>query len=343
MESMEAESLRLLPSRHRRPLRFRFGGGKGMRLRQCVYRGGGSSAYQKAFAHLPPGPKTAAEFADWPLDVVRSLKQQRKGDQLNAGNIRLARAAEMLRHGLIVHTDYSGQLSPEVAWTIAVATLQHEGADLREELIVNWRAAERNKTCQRLINSARRPPEHLFPTLESKLPAALREELRALRPQKKARYEEKCKAYEDMREVLWRVKANVFNRKLKARCLMHDGCDCPIAWEDPPDLLPSERPLTVCIAGTQCTPWSSFGSRQGLADSNTESWWIWLAEMTEMGFDLTILENAPHKKPLEIFEREMGPAAIVVHVMVGPEARAQCVNNQCINIFHVVVTITVMM
>ena len=81
-------------------------------------------------------------------------------------------------------------------------------------------------------------------------------------------------------------------------------------------------------------PWSSFGSRQGLADSNTESWWIWLAEMTEMGFDLTILENAPHKKPLEIFEREMGPAAIVVHVMVGPEARAQCVNNQCINMFY---------
>ena len=62
-----------------------------------------------------------------------------------------------------------------------------------------------------------------------------------------------------------------------------------------------------------------------------------------MGFDPTILENAPHKKPLEIFEREMGPAAIVVRVMVGPEALAQCVNNQCINIFYVVVMITVMM
>ena len=64
---------------------------------------------------------------------------------------------------------------------------------------------------------------------------------------------------------------------------------------------------------------SSLGKNQGLADANTESWWTWLAEMTDMDYDFTFLENAPHPKPRDMFYDNMCAKNEVVSIMTGPE------------------------
>ena len=211
--------------------------------------------------------------------------------------------------------------------------LPRQGAgaeDLSENLLVLWRATDRDRTCQRLILDNRRPPEHLFPSarltvarrlldkmraglcieplsarrvaqrpapsgsrgVEGRLPAELREEMAQLRPAADASTETASAAYEGMRQLLWERKSEVFTRKLMAECIAHPGCTCPLAWADPDGRRPSQRPLTCNVSGPQCTPWSSMGARRGLADGNSVSWWIWLAEMSEMRYDLTLVLRA---------------------------------------------------
>ena len=285
-----------------------------------LYCGGGSSYYHRTRSKLPPGPASPDAFAAWPVSVLESLGKPRGGESQEAGAIRIARMTSILRGGFVLHTDYSGQMSPEVCIAIAAEGLRRRGCPLPEEVLVRWRACDWDQTCRNLIQTSPHPPEHLFESIQCRLPAELQAYIVAARPQKTASKDETTQAYKKMKDFIWANKANVFHREMKAPCLLHPGCDCPLAWRDPPGAPPSRRPLTANFSGTQCTPWSSLGARAGLTDKNSESWYIWLAEMSTMRYDMTFLENAPHPMPLKMLQEELAPWASVVHVMVGPEA-----------------------
>ena len=114
-----------------------------------------------------------------------------------------------------------------------------------------------------------------------------------LRPAAGAPPEEAARCYERIRVLRWERKADIFSRGMLSPCLSHPGCECPLAWRDPAGARPSQRPLTVNVSGTQCTLWSSLGARRGLADSNTESWWVWVAEMSCLRY-ASILGSSLH-------------------------------------------------
>ena len=77
-----------------------------------------------AHGHLLPGPASPEAFASWPGLVVEALLRQRAGEQEGVPFARVARACRLLSQGLVVHTDFSGQLSPEVCWGILIRSLQ---------------------------------------------------------------------------------------------------------------------------------------------------------------------------------------------------------------------------
>eukprot|EP00974_Lingulodinium_polyedra_P010175 977155-Lingulodinium_polyedra.AAC.1 len=52
-------------------------------------------------------------------------------------------------------------------------------------------------------------------------------------------------------------------------CLRHPGMQCPLAWLDPA-LDPNNKPLTAMLAGSSCAPWSSQGTKLGLAHDAAE-------------------------------------------------------------------------
>ena len=103
--------------------------------------------------------------------------------------------------------------------------------------------------------------------------------------------------------------------------MLHPGVACPISWQDDELNLPvphGRRPITACIAGTMCTPWSPFGARKGLADPSTELWHVWSNEVAALKYDMTTLENSEFF-PVEPFVDKMRPHSKVVWTITGPE------------------------
>ena len=89
-----------------------------------------------------------------------------------------------------------------------------------------------------------------------------------------------------------------------------------MCWQPEGDVHPAQ--IKVSIAGTQCTPWSEMGLGLGMADPDTEPWHIWSSHMSQLGYDLTFLENSP-RFPLAELGRKVEPDAHLISVVTGPE------------------------
>eukprot|EP00969_Alexandrium_andersonii_P023327 1019273-Alexandrium_andersonii.AAC.1 len=116
---------------------------------------GGTVAYYKRAAHLPAGPESVEELADWPRTLLR--------DMAGAKSSAMCRLAALLEAGLIAHTDCSGQLTPECAMQMLFHYLETDWhMDIPEGLIL-WRTCDKSRLCERMaLENTVRMPFHVF-------------------------------------------------------------------------------------------------------------------------------------------------------------------------------------
>ncbi len=129
---------------------------------------GGSPAYHQCMFGLPIGPCLINDFAAWPLDACCSLftsKATEDSDALAAA--RFARLQASLSGGLVMHTDYSGELSPETAMRILGVSCLTYGMALpctennKLPWLIFWRSCDVDATCQEVALGNKYVAEHV--------------------------------------------------------------------------------------------------------------------------------------------------------------------------------------
>ena len=297
------------------------------RWRQSRRIGGGSAAYHAKSSSLPDGPRNAEEFSTWPTDVIKNILmcQSPTFDRESAARIR--RCQNAFGSGLVLHTDYSGMGCPETMLQMMSVGFKEMGIPLVEggtgdasDWLIVWANCDNNNLCRKVLlgRGGASKPQHFFHSMLDKVHPRLREKISQLRPDSKAPKPEKAEAFARMQTMLSKQGHRFCHRLAKSQCLIHEGVQCPLFWQDPEEALPSQRPLTVNVSGPICTPWSATGLQMGFADDNTEAWLIWLEFVKGAELDITLLENSP-KMPVEHFVVAMEPRCKVLHATFGPE------------------------
>ena len=100
-----------------------------------------------------------------------------------------------------------------------------------------------------------------------------------------------AEAYRRMDEHLVAHAQECYGWDQRSACLLHPGQKCAISsrrHDDEADSDEEDRPapITECIGGAMCTPWSAFGRQLGLADPATKSWACWINEAATIPYDV---------------------------------------------------------
>jgi hypothetical protein len=278
---------------------------------------GGSLAYFEATAGWPKGPKNVQEIADWPAHLCRNFF---KGE---AGKLRQARVFKILERGFVTHCDYGGRQAPEVSLKILAA--EFEGYGLAKGWLVQWRYTETNKYILKLVKNSPDPPTHVVPGVQCLLDQKTLNAIRALRPDKKAPANVRADAYQQMDLIIEKAAPKLFLPGANClTCLSHEdsmslGCLCKTTWCD--SRSEKDRATTCAVAGTLCTPHTSYGKREGPAHEGTEPWNIYTRKLASERHDLNFLENSP-RMPIKNYIDKMGPTYVVLHAIFGPEELA---------------------
>lgn len=297
-----------------------------------------ASACTRDLPPLPNGPMTVDEFAAWPKTMCdRLLNIPPLKPLAPCPGSSLARPMSMVdespqlakrkfclqvmgKHGIVVHTDYSGKQSPEAGFRIAETALVNAGIELSEDWCRFWRATDVAHLCQRLIMIGPHAPAHVFPGVQHLLPLKSFDAVCALRPPghpKKAavQKEEAAQAYTQQARFLDRSRPHTWDLK-RDGCLLHPDTTCHVCWQATDDDRQSR--IKWAVAGTQCTPFTTFGKRLGLSDPDTEAYNIWSSHVTSLPYDIVVLENSSHF-PISMFREQAEPDAQVFAIIVGPE------------------------
>ena len=262
------------------------------------------------------------QFAAWPHTAIHDLLGKRQGEDEVLAHARRARLEAALGLGAVLHTDFSGQQCPETGLRMASTAMHKAGLTLPgspsdAEWLIDWRACDISPLARKVTLSSKHAPEHLFPDVCMRAPPKYLSEVAKLMPKPDAPKMTKALAYDKIRKYLTANRSKIFLPDNKAPCLSHPGKLCPVRWGDPP-VPPSFRPLTLNTSGTMCTPWTSYGQVEELADDATPSWWFWVQEMAQLRYDITTLENSP-RFPVELYREEMKHHAVCVYAKFGPE------------------------
>jgi hypothetical protein len=279
---------------------------------------GGSLAYFEATAGWPKGPKNVQEIADWPQHLCRTFF---RGE---AGKLRQARVFKLLERGFVTHCDYGGRQAPEVSMKILAEEFESYG--LPKGWLVQWRYTETNKFILNLVKNSPDPPTHIVPGVQCFLDQQTLNAIKKLRPNKKAPANVRADAYRQMDLIIEKVAPKLFVPGANClTCLCHDDsmilgcCLCKTTWRDTRS--EKNRATTCAVAGTLCTPYSSYGKSEGLGHQGTEPWNIYTRKLASEKLDLNYLENSP-RMPIKNYIDKMGPAFVVVHATFGPEELA---------------------
>ena len=256
-----------------------------------------------------PAPDTLDGFLSWPRDVVRNLQRQPE---------LVYRLDRILLDGVVGHTDFSGKRCPETGLNMFVHDFQEE-VSCKPEHILWWRSCDLKPVCVYLAAKAPQPPRHVFGSLLGRLPPQCQKEIVELRPHASASRAVKIQAYRNQREYL-KDKSDACFPKQGQSCALHAGCHCMGRWHRP---IGETSPLSMCIAGSMCTPWTSFGKHEGEASQHSESFHIWAREVAEGEYGVVTLENSPNF-PQNIFEEELNDSSgcgkcFIASIVFGPE------------------------
>ena len=300
-------------------------------------RFGGSAWYHEKTKDAPRGPACVEDFGLWPKDVLTTTTTQRPFEAGSlAARVRKARMTSMLAKGIVLHTDFSGQQSAEIAARMLGVEMRAMGltpgsssgsgssdgsnsAASAQDWLVAWAACDSDEWCRKMILDSEHPSEHVFPEINSRLSKADLQKIISMRPKDTDSKEAKKKAYEQMHEYLNKCRKKFTRDLLRGPCLRHPGASCPVAWLDHGEPA-STRPLTMNISGCMCTPWTTYGTQEGLSSKHTESFWVFLETCAGLAFDIVIIENHPGL-PKELVQLVLGKLYRIIRVVLGPEDR----------------------
>lgn len=236
--------------------------------------------------------------------------------------------------GLVVHTDFSGKQCVETSLRMLGKVLRQRGlvgsasasasSATSDEIeggavdwLVSWAACDIDDVSRRIMLKSRYPTEHVFSSVAARLPPKMQKDLQGMRPADTDSDEQKADSYKSMLQYL-RKHRRQLTRARKAACLRHEGCMCPVAWQDMSGK-PSERALTMNVSGTMCTPWTEYGSGDGLSSPHTESFHIWVESMVRLAFDVTILENSKNLPVRLVEDAFVGRPVQILRFVFGPQ------------------------
>ena len=78
--------------------------------------------------------------------------------------------------------------------------------------------------------------------------------------------------------------------------------------------------LVMNVAGSNCQPWTSFGKTNGMRDTRSLPYVVWVLERQALRQheSVVLLENSPNF-PLKVFARHFRDTHYIVTLVLGPE------------------------
>ena len=280
-----------------------------MGLRRQV---GGTLEYHSRAQGLPSGPTSLSELASWPRLMVRDFVESQ------GGSARTNRLASLLEHGLVVHTDCSGKMTPEAALATLDIALRQNGVRLPQDWLVLFRACDNSAMCQKFIMEAGHRPMHLFSGLLEKLPLKFQEKIVNMRPTASDDRTARAAAHKAIGDLLQANREMLYELDPTAgNCLVHPGRRCARRWQEA-NIPHAKRPITIAIAGTPCRPFTLLSHHQTMSHSDMEAWFLWAREVSTSNFDLVVLENSEHFVQ-DLLREAMPPHYEIKHAIFGSQ------------------------
>lgn len=242
--------------------------------------------------------------------------------------------------GLVVHTDFSGRLGPEVA----VRMLQQSWAEAGVSMpLYFWSGCDILQVSHTIM--LQDTVGHVFNGLLSKMPAAHQDEIKARRPAEGSDLATRRVAYEGMKSYLSENILQCFPLGATGFCLKHRR-QCPVSWPGDLESLKSlpgggtggsssvavddadgpcvgVDPLKLGMAGPMCTPWCNSGHHEGLSDPATEPWHLFSHAMEAEQYDAILIENSP-LFPEDIWTERVGDTHSTVSIRLSPAKHVMC-------------------
>ena len=227
----------------------------------------------------------------------------------------------LLRDGVLGHTDYSGKRCTETSMEMLLVGLRGAGLKLKRNTFSWWRMTDVSKASQGLgLAALCVKPLHIFADVMDRVPAHHRAALAALRPEPSATRAEKLECYQNQQQYLLEHGSEFLGRFAVAPCLIHKTL-CAVSVQEKGSLkmknTRARRPLLLGVGGSMCTPWSTFGLREGMASHHTEHFQVWLQDLAHSKFDVITLENAP-QMPTQLMMDALQGLYTFVHCIFGP-------------------------
>ena len=249
-------------------------------------------------------------FEEWPRVLAKDIEGET--------TVRY-RMERLLSRGIVGHTDFSGKRCAETALHMALEGVRESGmVSLKEDCLEWWRCSDMDRLCVQLCTDSPRPAKHVYGAVLDRVPLELQKELIKLRPNKDAPAKKRAEAYVEQAAFMRSNNFNCFsNREIMGTCLKHpvqtrfdwQGC-CPHKTNVPE--------ISLAVAGTMCTPFSSQGKKEGLSSRHTESFQLWACEMRANQYDVITHENSPFFPEAEL-EKSLGDGYESVVAVFGPE------------------------
>ncbi len=208
---------------------------------------GGTFEHHESVACMPHGPGDLRALAQWPTwysDCLFGVSRHGSGSKLR-GDARKSRIEHVLRHGIALHTDCSGRMTPEFTFEILAKSLRLYGVSLPHDWFLCRRGCDALNLSQDIMMfSSTSKPLHIFSSVIARLPEPYQTQLKAKRPAVDSSKHERESAHEDQRHFLNSRKALLFGiGKTSNACVLHPDQNCPILYEDPEDIGEQERRL----------------------------------------------------------------------------------------------------
>jgi len=226
-------------------------------------RGQRASGSANAERSMHPSPTSLADTLTWERQVVPRLLASRQRRETYLTNC---------RQGLHIDSFFSGIGPAEVAAHTLVDDIKRRGFEnvpLPSPGFAYDVAAESQLV---LLNLGASSPKHVFPKIESSIPAAHWDEISKLLPKfqedrKRLRAVSKSALRQAQKENIARMKMAadyldkhfdaIFTEQRTAPCVKHNS-DCSCSGAAPPDS------FTFCVLGSVCVAWSSRGLCEGI-------------------------------------------------------------------------------
>ncbi|CAE7253113.1 unnamed protein product [Symbiodinium necroappetens] len=269
----------------------------------------GSLADHLSTLHCQAGPGNLFELFDFPKEHVRTMS---KHPEL------LARACQLLEHGIVHSSDYAGMLAEREGMRLLLQAL-HEEASCSGSYTFT-RACDIDRDCQQLLLHSAQTQDQgqscIFLDICQQIHPTAQAWCQACLPKAEDSSESCAAAYDSMDEFLRANGSWAVDQEHSCECLVH-GKPCIVS---PPR--PLDKSLVINTAGNTCVGWSSVGKRSKHAHKSQHAFFVWLAQRRELARrgqeDLFFQECTPDFDAASCIAQRLSETHFVTHAVIGP-------------------------